>query len=214
MTSAMTSDKKRLANRANASKSTGPRTSAGKSRASRNALRHGLSTMALALDGYGDRIAQIANKLCENDPFPYRYEIALEIAEAQVFLDRIRFARAVTIENETKAPARKKSLADVLGFGLTDSLQRALVEYKIRQVVRIIRSQTKTFKSLMEALLRGDMLSLQKPAVTPPRTPTREEQKLQSFCAALDELAILERYEQRAISKKKRAIRKFLVLQD
>jgi hypothetical protein len=210
----MTSDKKRLANRENARKSTGPRTSAGKSRASRNALRHGLSTMALTLDGYGDRIAQIANKLCENDPFPYRYEIALEIAEAQVFLDRIRFAHAGTIENRPKTPARKESLADILGFGLTESLQRAVAQYKVRQVIRIIRSQTKTFKSFMEALLRGERPSLQTPPVTPPRTPTREEQKLQSFCAVLDELTILERYEQRAISKKRKAIRKFLALQD
>ncbi len=39
----MTSEAKRAANRANAKKSTGPRSPAGKARASQNARRHGLS---------------------------------------------------------------------------------------------------------------------------------------------------------------------------
>ncbi len=40
----MTSDRKREANRANAKKSTGPKSAAGKKRVAQNALRHGLST--------------------------------------------------------------------------------------------------------------------------------------------------------------------------
>ena len=40
----MTTEAKRAANRANAQKSTGPRSSEGKARASQNATRHGLAT--------------------------------------------------------------------------------------------------------------------------------------------------------------------------
>ena len=80
----MNSERKLRANCENARKSTGPRTPAGKSRASRNAVRHGLSSLAIVEAGYSERITRIANKLCENDPFPYRYDVALEIADAQV----------------------------------------------------------------------------------------------------------------------------------
>lgn len=47
----MVSAKQQLANQTNARKSTGPRTSAGKARAARNALRHGLCTLAPILPG-------------------------------------------------------------------------------------------------------------------------------------------------------------------
>ena len=39
------SQARRIANRANAARSTGPRTRRGKARASRNALRHGLAAL-------------------------------------------------------------------------------------------------------------------------------------------------------------------------
>lgn len=45
------SDRRALANRTNASKSTGPQTAEGKATASRNALRHGLRSNQLLLDG-------------------------------------------------------------------------------------------------------------------------------------------------------------------
>ena len=89
----MIPEKRLLANRINASKSTGPRTSVGKYRASRNAVRHGLFSILLTA-GSSEKITQIAKKLCEYDPFPYRYDVALEVAEAQIMLNRIRVARA------------------------------------------------------------------------------------------------------------------------
>jgi hypothetical protein len=45
------SDRRMLANRTNASKSTGPQSPAGKAVASRNALRHGLRSNQRLLDG-------------------------------------------------------------------------------------------------------------------------------------------------------------------
>jgi hypothetical protein len=44
----MTSDRKRAANRANARSSTGPRTAAGKARAAKNAVRHGVRSPVLS----------------------------------------------------------------------------------------------------------------------------------------------------------------------
>ena len=46
----MTTSARAAANRANAKRSTGPRTSEGKTRAARNALRHGLNVAGSALN--------------------------------------------------------------------------------------------------------------------------------------------------------------------
>lgn len=209
----MTTERRRLANRENAKKSTGPRSAAGKARASRNAMRHGLSTMAVALEGYEDRIAQIANKLCEKDPFPYRYKIAVQIAEAQVFLDRLRLSRAAAIENRTKPPppptpirAPREQFRATFGIGLTDELLQAMAENKVPSVIRILKAQTRRFKSLVEMLLRGERPVIPNSVEAPSRESTLAE-----ACA---ELAMLERYEQRAIARKRRLFRKFLALQD
>ena len=50
-----TSEKRAAANRANAAKSTGPRTPEGKARSSQNALKHGFSTGAFTVVRIEDR---------------------------------------------------------------------------------------------------------------------------------------------------------------
>ncbi|MCW5692500.1 MAG: hypothetical protein KIT48_09050 [Pseudolabrys sp.] len=91
------SDKRRLANRANAQSSTGPRTSAGKRRSSKNALRHGLSGAQVMLhqeiaQDWGEKIARSLNQ-SSNEAIA----AAAAIASAQFDLVRARQARfAVT----------------------------------------------------------------------------------------------------------------------
>lgn len=58
----MTTERQRRANRANAQKSTGPRTAAGKARASRNAVTHGLTTTPDA------RSVDIWNRIIHENP--------------------------------------------------------------------------------------------------------------------------------------------------
>lgn len=48
----MTSERKALANRRNALKSTGPRTAAGKARSSRNATKHGFDSSGIVIRGF------------------------------------------------------------------------------------------------------------------------------------------------------------------
>src|ERR1700730_16202069 len=87
----MSSDKQTAANRANAQKSTGPTTAQGKAKASRNALKHGLSGdgEVLPLEDealYADRLQQWLNAAQPDDEIE-RYQIATA-AWATVKLDR------------------------------------------------------------------------------------------------------------------------------
>jgi hypothetical protein len=81
------------ANRANAARSTGPRTRAGKQRSARNALRHGLSLPVLADPGLAAEAAELARRIAGEGATEPRRAAALRIAEAQVDIERIRRVR-------------------------------------------------------------------------------------------------------------------------
>ena len=98
----MTSQARIAANRGNARKSRGPRTAAGKFKASRNALRHGLSAVTRVDPALGPRIDAIATKLCGGDENPLLREQALIIAENHVVLARVRAARLDAIERRLR----------------------------------------------------------------------------------------------------------------
>jgi hypothetical protein len=82
----MTSAAQIAANRRNGRKSRGPRTAAGKLRASRNALRHGLAGVSRLNPAYFPQIERIAKAYCEGDTDPLLLEQALIIAENDVIL--------------------------------------------------------------------------------------------------------------------------------
>jgi hypothetical protein len=89
----VTSARKLNANRANARASTGPRTAAGKKRATRNALRHGLSLSVLGNPTLSAEAANLAREIAGEGATPDIVELARWVAEAQIDLIRIRQAR-------------------------------------------------------------------------------------------------------------------------
>jgi hypothetical protein len=90
----MASEKQMAANRANAQHSTGPKTAAGKLKASRNAFRHGLS-LPLRRDGeISAKADAIARALAPEQASEAEQMAANEVAQAQLELVRIRAARA------------------------------------------------------------------------------------------------------------------------
>ena len=95
----MASDKQIAANRANAQKSTGPKTDAGKSASSKNAVRHGaLSSIAVAEHEDGALFATMLNTLMnEHDP---QTVIEHQLVErlAVLFWREIRLAKAEAFE--------------------------------------------------------------------------------------------------------------------
>jgi hypothetical protein len=89
----MTTAAVRTANRANAARSTGPRTRAGKAAVARNALRHGLSLPVLADPALAAEVAALAQRIAGEGASEPRRAAALRIAEAQVDIERIRRLR-------------------------------------------------------------------------------------------------------------------------
>ena len=90
----MATEKQIAANRANAQKSTGPRTAAGRLKSSRNALRHGLS-LPLHFDLQTSAKADAIARALAYDPADQeRLSAATEVAQAQLELLRIRAVRA------------------------------------------------------------------------------------------------------------------------
>jgi hypothetical protein len=87
-------EKQIAANRANAQKSTGPKTAAGKLKSSRNAYRHGLS-YPMRLDPVTSaKTDAIARALIGEDANEEKLRSAAEFAAAQRELQRIRSTRA------------------------------------------------------------------------------------------------------------------------
>jgi hypothetical protein len=164
----MTSAKKITANRSNSRKSTGPRTSGGKTSASRNALRHGLATIALPEPEVSSRIKRIAKKIVGDNADSAQYEQAVIIAESAIMLLNVRAAAVAAIEHHRGAGPTETNSAD-------------------------------KDQSNLEAISGG-------------RRPDNSWDDLAAMRLALPELIKLERYEGRAKSRRRRAIRRLMEL--
>jgi hypothetical protein len=86
------------ANRRNAAKSTGPRSIAGKQRASKNSYRHGLSARIGANSQLDSRIERLARAIAGDARDPIRLEYARTAAQAEFDLARIRELKVALIQ--------------------------------------------------------------------------------------------------------------------
>jgi hypothetical protein len=168
----MTSTKKITANRANARKSTGPRTLRGKASASRNALRHGLATIQLPELEVSSRIKRIAKKIVGDNAGPAQYEQAVIIAESEIMLLNVRAASVAIVKLHGSA-----------GPTAIDPVNSIVAE------------------------LGGGAK-----VVSEKGMPNHSFDDLDATRRALPELMKLERYERRAMARRRRAIRRLMVL--
>ena len=93
----MASDKQIAANRRNARKATGPRSAAGKKRASQNAFRHGLSKPIAGL-GFTRAVEELACRLVRDGADASTRELAREAARGMLELERVRRIEVALIE--------------------------------------------------------------------------------------------------------------------
>jgi hypothetical protein len=95
----MVSPKQAAANKANARRSTGPRSVAGKARSRANALKHGLAVPVSAMPECAPEIARLAHALAGPAVnHPAVYQAATRVAEAAIDLMRVRHARIALVE--------------------------------------------------------------------------------------------------------------------
>lgn len=192
----MTSARKIAANRRNGKKSNGPRSAAGRTRASRNALRHGLSTIDRHAARFAAQIEGHARDICGAVRDPELFEWALVIAECDVVLRGVCaeiIAAIERMENGDALPLAKR-MSSVIG----------LIDRKLKQRVTAARH--------LEALnqdVRNGLTS--EPHMLPfhSRLP-RIRGECHAFRAAMPDIAGLGRYQQRAWTKRRRALREFV----
>jgi hypothetical protein len=176
--SRMTSPKKVAANRANAEKSTGPTSRAGKQHSSKNARRHGLSVPIIADPSRSAEIDSVAREIAGPTASEINFELAKRVAAAQLDLLRVRRARLDLITN---------ALADEANFEPPE---------QIVQRQRIIKAKLPpaSTKRLMAAL------SVK---------PTGAFRRAMIIATLRPKLDQLDRYERRALSRRRRAMRTY-----
>jgi hypothetical protein len=111
----LTSGHRINANRENARASTGPKTARGRSRAARNAIRHGLTLPVYSDPALCEEVEAVAREIAGTEANARIKELARRVAEAQIDLRRVRYARHQLLSNalgdlyyESRAAARAK----------------------------------------------------------------------------------------------------------
>src|SRR5262245_8311824 len=94
----MASEQQIAANIRNARKSTGPRSGAGKKRASRNAYRHGLTLSISSTEAYAKQVDKLVRAIAGDTEDPILLERARTIAQAELELARVRQAKVALIK--------------------------------------------------------------------------------------------------------------------
>ena len=225
----MTSNSKIAANRRNGRKSSGPRSAAGKSIASRNALRHGLAAIALRQSVPSAEIEEFAGALCGDDRNPTLFAQAVKIAENEITLRAIRAQQAADIERLREpyaAPFSRKDNTLELAKG------RSFEWLATREIRSRVPELLEKYKDQMPPLLKPDdkysdwmcddlipirlKALLQEPDDIDEKTRERARKRIEerdeheALTSAVGDLIRLDRYQRRAWSRQKRAIREFM----
>jgi len=176
----MVSERQIAANRRNARKSTGPRSGAGRKRASRNAYRHGLTLSIASTAAFAKQLDTLVREIAGDTEDAILLERARALAQAELDLARVRRAKVALIER-----AR--------AFGELDPPQTF--------------STVTEIKRFFNALDRGRLIvpdPIDASATMPSQEPDRSAEAVRRV---LPELRKLDRYERRAAAQRERAVR-------
>jgi hypothetical protein len=178
----MTSERKIKANRGNSRASSGPKTSLGRVRAARNALRHGLSLSIHSDRALSKEVEALAREIAGTDVDAERKEFARRIAEAQIDLHRVRHVRHQILSQALSDP---------------DYESGAMLGKKGALAIRILR------RSDLDTPMPDEVMEFLS------SKPERRNKFATILADKARQLLALDRYERRALSRRKFAIRAF-----
>jgi hypothetical protein len=230
----MSSQAKVAANRINGRHSRGPRTATGKWYASRNALRHGLTTISRRNPAHSPEIERIARAYCEGDSDPSLFEQAMIIAENDVILMRVdaewlaaiarmRDPDTIPFSDRKASLARARARSEQGKFLYAKLMRARLHAFETGNVAgKAILSTAKgkpkvRHKEKSDAGAPSEEAKIGNPAVRPtnaaekPQVPPQYDDFEAAYRAAPD-LVRLERYRRRATSRRNRAIRELIFI--
>jgi hypothetical protein len=177
----LTSDRKIRANRENARASTGPKTAQGRARAARNPFRHGLSRPVHSDPAWSEEVQALAREIAATNANADIQDIAHRVAEAHIDLRRIRHAR-------------HRLLSRALSDPYYDS--RANTRDKVAFLCALLRKNAPDVPmAAVEKFLASSSEGPQKFAIILAQEARR--------------LLTMDRYERRALSRRKSAVRAF-----
>jgi hypothetical protein len=214
----MSSERKIESNRINAKKSTGPKTTRGKSRASGNAWQHGWAVIKRSDPSLLADVERMATGICPQDASPALYEQAIIIAECQIFLIKLRAAcAALGEEKRIIGLPREPAEQGILGSLWPSSDQPRPDATLVAQAAHAMRDlQAKLAQAEGRGLAGNEQLSAAAigsgngdEATRPYQPSLARHDGMDALLRALPERDTLERYERRALSRRNQAIRRF-----
>jgi hypothetical protein len=178
---AVSSTLKINSNRANARVSTGPKTADGRTRSARNAFRHGLNLSVCSHPLFSEEVEELAREIAGADANPEILGLARRIAEAQIDLRRVRYARHGLLSH---------ALAD------SDYESRASIKAKYALIAPYARGAG-LVTPVPDHIIRIEWK---------PKGPLKFVTILSDMTR---KLSAMDRYERRTLSRRKFAIRAF-----
>ncbi len=177
----MTSERKIKANRANAQASTGPKTPHGRAHSVRNAFRHGLSLSVQSDQTLAEDVQALTRQIAGQHASADIEILARRVAEAQVDVRRVRDARYQFLSDALANRYKYKSQADL--------------RKKLKVIKRFLTPKLANIP--LPAFIEDYLVSM-------PEGPIK-------FATILSQetLRAMDRYERRALSRRKFAIRAF-----